>query len=356
MGWARLSPKDWDAGVGRWSPRSSLPTDGARRMPFPLTALIRLARPAQWSKGVFVLIGPVYGLVVNPQTGRTPDAGVASAGWWGVAAAFFAFALASSFCYVVNDLVDREADRAHPRKKHRPLASGAVTVPVAIGFALVLLALAGVCVGLAPNIQTSVAGGVGWPSRAWLGIAVGVYVLNVLAYSITLKHRVVADVMSLALGFVLRVLGGCAAAGVEPSTWLLNVTFFASMFLALGKRLGERRTLGDNAAAARGVHAFYTDDLLRMGVVVTGVACLLTYAAYVQDRAAAYTHGFNLLWLTMLPATYGLLRCMVLLERGRYDDPTEIGLKDRGTLLAAVVFGAMTIGLWWFVARGGSGG
>lgn len=306
-------------------------------------ALLRLARPKQWSKGVFVVVGPVYGLAVNPQPGRNIDPESAIRG---VAAAFVGFALASSFCYVVNDIVDREADRAHPRKRFRPIAAGRVGVTTAIAFGLLLLALAAGAVLLAP---ATIIGGV--PIRAWLGLVVGAYVINVLAYSFALKRRVVADVISLSCGFVLRVLGGCAAAGVEPSTWLLNVTFFASMFLALGKRLGERRTLGQGAAVARGVHAQYTDDLLRMGVVVTGVACLLTYAGYVQDRAIAYTRGFNLLWLTMLPATYGLLRCMVLLERGRYDDPTEIGMKDRPTLLAAVAFGAMTVGLWWLVGR-----
>src|SRR5690606_16191438 len=119
------------------------------------------------------------------------------------------------------------------------------------------------------------------------------------------------DVISLASGFVLRVLGGCAAAMVVPSSWLLNCIFFLSMFLAFGKRLGERRTLGADAAAARGVQSVYTDDLLRMSVVVTAVATLITYAGYVQAHEEDYRRGFNLLWLTMLPATYGLLRCIV---------------------------------------------
>ena len=182
-------------------------------------------------------------------------------------------------------------------------------------------------------------------SRELLGACVGLYVLNVLAYSSFLKHKIVADVMSLSLGFVLRVLGGCAAVGVEPSSWLLNVTFFVSMFLAFGTRLGERRTLGQGAAAARGVHSVYTDDLLRMAVVVTGVATLITYAIYVQDQAHYYTRGFNLLWITMLPATYCLLRAMVKVEVGEYDDPTELALKDRPFQAAAAVFGLLTIGL-----------
>lgn len=306
-------------------------------------ALLRLARPKQWAKGVFVLVGPAYGVVVNPDKSHSHDWGQAGLGALG---AFIAFALASSFCYVINDIVDRDADKAHPRKRTRPIASGRVSVNTALVFAFVLLGLCAGAIMIVPNLIAQ-----GMSVRLWLAIVLGIYVFNVLAYSFLIKRVVVADVISLASGFVLRVLGGCAAAAVLPSTWLLNVTFFVSMFLAIGKRQGERRTLGENAALARGVHAQYTDELLRMGVVVTGVACLLTYAGYVQAQGEQFTFGFNLLWLTMLPATYGLLRCMVLLERGKYDDPTEIGMNDRPTQLAAIVFGVITLGLAMWVKR-----
>ena len=190
------------------------------------------------------------------------------------------------------------------------------------------------------------AGGGGSPSlpqrTLWLAACIALYILNTTLYSIRFKHAVVLDVISLAAGFVLRVLGGCAAVGVPPSPMLLNVTFFLSMFLAFGKRLGERRTMGDGAASARAVQTAYTDELLRMAVVVTGVATLITYAGYVQDQGTKYEYGFNLLWLTMLPATYGLLRCIVLLERGRYDDPTELASQDRPLQAAALVFALIT--------------
>jgi 4-hydroxybenzoate polyprenyltransferase len=168
-----------------------------------------------------------------------------------------------------------------------------------------------------------------------------------VVYSFALKHVVMADVICLSLGFVLRVLGGCAAVGIGPTTWLLNCTLFLAMFLAFGKRLGERRLMlgAEGAASARGVQAAYTDDLLRMAVVVTAVASLLTYAGYVQAQEAHYHLGFNLLWLTVLPATYGVLRCMVLVERGDYDDPTELASKDPPFQLAAAVFGALTLAL-----------
>jgi len=254
-----------------------------------------------------------------------------------VGAAFVAFGLAASGCYVLNDLADREADRVHPRKRRRPIASGVVSPGLARVYAAALF------VG-AFAVLWFVAPGARVPTAA----AVGVYVLNVNLYSMGLKHVVMLDVLLLSLGFVLRTLGGCAAAGVEPSTWLLNVTLFVAMFLAFGKRLGERRTMaaaGADAHLARAAQQGYSDDLLRMAVVVTAVATLVTYAGYVQAREAAYTLGFNLLWLTMLPATYGLFRAMTLLERGDYDDPTVLATKDAAFQVSAALFVAVTFAL-----------
>lgn len=294
-----------------------------------------------------MVIGPAYAVATGDQR---PSAEMVV----GVVGAVLAFGLAASSCYVVNDIRDREADRAHPRKRRRPIASGAVSVPTAWGFAAVLLVLAAAAAGLAALRPT----GEGWGFEAlerwgWVTAALGVYVANTTLYSLWMKHVVVLDVVSLASGFVLRVLGGCAAAAVVPSSFLLNVTFFVSMFLAFGKRLGERRTMGDGVASARAVQGAYTDDLLRMAVVVTGVATLVTYSEYVQEQGLAlFADRLNLLWLTMLPATYGLMRCIVLLERGVYDDPTEIAAKDRAIQVAVGVFGLVTVWAMGWAARG----
>jgi decaprenyl-phosphate phosphoribosyltransferase len=300
--------------------------------------LIRLARPAQWAKGAFVAVGPAYSVA----TGASLTWGMLI----GVLGAVLAFGFASSACYVFNDIRDRVADRTHPRKRNRPIAAGIVPVPLASRFATLLLG------GAALSTLMALAGGLpgGHPLAGWglLTLIVGVYLLSTTLYSIRFKHEPVLDVIILASGFVLRVLGGCAAAGVTPSTWLLNVVFFLAMFLAFGKRLGERRTMGAGASEARLVQSAYTDDFLRMAVVVTAVATLVTYAAYVQEHANRYEAtiwAFNLLWLTMLPATYGLLRCIVLLERGEYDDPTELAAKDRPFQWSVAVFGLITAGL-----------
>jgi len=293
-------------------------------------ALIKLARPHQWSKTAFVFVGPAYAAQAAPDWD-----------WPVVIAAVLltaaAFCLASSGCYVFNDVSDVERDRLHPRKRTRPIASGAISQAAAVRFGVGLLAGAVVLGVLVP-------GGGRW----WVLGLLGFYVANVTAYSISFKQRAIVDVMSLSIGFVVRVGAGCAAVGVAPTTWLLNVTLFLAMTLAIGKRLGERRTADSkaDAVAIRGVQRAYSDDVLRMLLVVSAVATLMTYAAYVVTRQDDYgIGGFNLLWLTMLPATYGLLRAIMLLERGRYDDPTELAVGDRPFQLAATVFGAITVGL-----------
>ncbi|MDX2115651.1 MAG: UbiA prenyltransferase family protein [Planctomycetota bacterium] len=300
-------------------------------------SLVKLARPAQWSKSAFVLIGPLYGLRDALQLGASAQNIILTS-----LLAAAAFALVSSGCYVVNDIFDRVADRAHPRKRRRPLASGDVSVRAGWIFALLLFAAAAVVTLL-----------IGMPTMPWVALTLVLYALNVTLYSLYLKHQVIADVMCLSLGFVLRVMGGCAAAGVEPSVWLLNVTFFLSMFLAFGKRLGERRTLAAEPGGApegravehRRVQAGYTDALLQMAVVVTAVSTLMTYGSYLQIAGSRHVVGFNLMWLTMLPACYGMFRAIVMLERGRFDDPTELAVHDRPFQVAGFFFVALTLAI-----------
>ncbi len=309
--------------------------------------LIKLARPHQWAKSAFVYIGPLYHLTQESDRPWWPMI-------WAATLAAATFALASSGCYVFNDLADAEADRTHPRKCRRPIASGLIAPGLARVYGVALLIAAAVPLFL---LDRAVA--------PWVAVAAGAHVANVLLYSVWIKHRPIADVISLSMGFVLRVIGGCAAVAIVPTTWLLNVTFFLSMFLAFGKRLGERRSMGSAEAAtgARKVQARYSDDLLRMVVVVTAVATLLGYAGYVQTRDGSYQivldsgplagFGFNLLWVTMLPATYGLLRAMLLLEQGKFDDPTELAAKDRAFQLAAALFAGLTLALTVFMPDAG---
>lgn len=311
-----------------------------------LPGLIKLMRLHQWTKGIFVLIGPFFALADGKlQSMPRPELALA------IACTFVGFGLAASGCYIFNDLADVERDRAHPRKRKRPLASGHVPLGIAKVFGVVILLI-------------SLASVLGVPSelRIWVMGLLVLYIINVNLYSGGLKHIVIVDVLCLSSGFVIRVLGGCAAVGVTPSTWLLNATLFLSMFLAFGKRLGERRHLGGDEAAmaARDVQQHYSDQMLRMFVVVTGVATLLTYTSYVQSRHDDFVYtfatrqgslgesfGFNLMWVTVAPATLALLRTITLLMRGRYDDPTELALRDNMVRLAGLIFVASTVIVLW---------
>ena len=311
-------------------------------------AYVRLMRPTHWSKGVFVLLGPMV---------HVAERGGDAVGIVGAALlAAVGFGFVSSGCYVVNDLLDAEADRAHPRKRRRPIASGEVGGRQALVFAGLLM-LCAVLAVVGVVVVRGLDGGVGEGGARVSGLVSGLMVLgllglqagNVSAYSWKLKHVAILDVMSLSMGFVLRVLAGCAAGGIVPTTWLLNCTLFLAMFLAFGKRLGERRTLGEEeSAVARAVQAQYSSELLRMAVVVTAVASLLAYAGYIESKDAALDGWFNLWWLTVIPATYGVFRALLLLERGEFDDPTELATHDRPTQLAVVVFGVLVgIAMLW---------
>ena len=314
--------------------------------PSLIRGLIKLARPHQWVKGGFVLIGPAFAFADGKLAGQEWSHVVLE-----TTLAFVAFCFAASGCYVFNDLADVERDRLHPRKKHRPIAAGVVSERIARAFGFILLGV-------------SLIAGVSIPSdlRWWVIGLVVMYIANVTVYSAWFKHIVIIDVLCLSTGFVLRVLGGCAAVGVTPSTWLLNATLFLSMFLAFGKRLGERRTMGtdDAAAATRGVQQHYTDQTLRMIVVVTGVATLLTYTGYVQSKelqttvtlmdSASGGFGFNLLWITVLPAMLGLLRTITMIMSGRFDDPTELALRDpvvRWSACSFVMISGIVLGIPW---------
>lgn len=300
-----------------------------------MLSVLKLLRPKQWAKGAFVLIGPAYALTdpKNHWQVLLPPALIA----------MVSLCLLSSAGYIINDILDAPRDRLHPRKSKRPVASGAISPTLAWVIAIVT-GLIGAAIILLIEGR----------AHLWVAGLALAYLANTNLYSFFLKRIVIADVIGLSLGFVLRVLAGCAAAQVQPSTWLLNCTLFLAMFLSFGKRLGERKTVGVDASAVRGVQAAYTDELLRSAVGVTGVVTLVTYASYIQAKDVlwggatdAAGHGgwwVNPLWLTMLPATYGMLRCVVLLERGRYDDPTEIVAKDWPTQVAGVAFGAMTAG------------
>ncbi len=180
--------------------------------------MLRAARPHQWLKNVLVVAAPgAAGVLLRPEVlGRA-------------AIAFAAFCLVSSGTYLLNDAMDVHADRLHPRKRHRPVASGVVSLGLARIAAAVLLA-AGVGLGLVANV--------------WLAVVLAVYVVLMQAYSTVFKKVAVIELAIVSSGFVIRAIAGGVATDVPISTWFLIVTSFASLFIVVGKRHAEQLTLG----------------------------------------------------------------------------------------------------------------
>ncbi len=271
--------------------------------------LIKLLRPHQWIKNGFVFVGLLFG-----HAWHDPDK-IALA-----LAAFAAFCLLSSAVYVMNDLADREQDRRHPDKRHRPLASGTVSVPAAVG--LGLLCLLG---GLA--LAITVAGAAPWIFFAYL-------LLNA-AYSSGLKHVVILDVFIIAAGFMLRLLAGTVGIGIAPSHWLLLCGLMLTLFLGFAKRRAELNALVEASAGHRRVLEHYSAPLLDQFLSLTAMGTVVTYSLYTVSAETLAQHGTTQLIATVPFVLYGMLRYLYRLHRrGGGGDPSRELFAD-GHLLAA---------------------
>ncbi len=252
---------------------------GALAPEMRFAAYVRLMRPHQWIKNAFVLVGLVFG------HGWREPALIGQS-----LAVFAAFCLASSAVYVGNDVMDREADRAHPGKRDRPIASGAVGVFAAWLFCNTLASAALVIAG--------------WVSTAAAAIVAGYLLLNA-AYSAGLKHVAILDVVLIAAGFMLRILAGTAGIGIEPSKWLLFVGLMLTLFLGFSKRRAELGALRDAEPAAdagvpqRPVLASYSVTMLDRMVATTAVGAAVGYGLYTVDPDTVLLHGTKGLILTL---------------------------------------------------------
>ncbi len=289
--------------------------------------LIRLMRPYQWVKNGFVLVGLLFG------HGWSDAAQVAV-----VMQMFLAFCLASSGVYVMNDIHDREADRAHPRKQHRPVASGAVGVREAVVWVVVLCASALLLAALV--------------SVAAVAIVVAYIVLNV-AYSNGLKHVAVLDVFLIAAGVMLRILAGTTGVDIDPSPWLLGCGMMLTLFLGFAKRRAEFATLesdpgGENGAMQRPSLDGYSAALLDRLIGISAAGAVIGYAFYSLDARTVALHGTSNLILTLPFVIYGLFRYLFALYRnGAGADPARDLLHDPH-LIGALV--GWLLATWWLIA------
>lgn len=282
-------------------------------------SFLRALRPRQWTKNGLVFIALAFTL--NLQDPSLLARSVA---------AFASFCALSSAGYIMNDLMDVEADRAHPTKRLRPIAAGLIPIPFAIGSGIALLV-----VGLAIAFATN-------PALGTLALA---YALLTAVYSMTLKHLVLLDIFGIAGGFVLRAAAGAVAIDVPISPWLYIATLLGALLIALGKRRTELETLGLDAAVGhrRNLEAYSIEFIDQLILVVSGAA-LMTYALYTfSAENLPRNHG---MMITIPVVLYGLFRYLFLVRQGDIGAaPEDLLFRDRPLMIAVVVWVLLAVAI-----------
>jgi decaprenyl-phosphate phosphoribosyltransferase len=277
-------------------------------------AVIRTARPRQWPKNLLVLAAPIAGASL----GRDDGAAYALV-------AVVAFTAASCAVYFVNDVIDAERDRQHPRKRLRPVASGALPAGQA-------LALAGVAVLFA------LAAGA-WIGEPLLTVTIAAYLVISFSYSLWLKHVPVVELACVASGFVLRALGGAAATHVRPSGWFLTVVSLGALVVAVNKRRGELAVLGPAAARHRPVMRWYRYGALSVLARVLAAAMVASYALWAIGDGDGWAHAWHL--VSVLPLAVALLRFDWLAGQGTGRPVDDLLARDRPMAVAELAWLAL---------------
>ena len=282
-------------------------------------ALLASLRPRQWVKNLFVFAGVIFS-----QQLLTPRV-------WPALAAFAIFCGLSGAIYLFNDVADVDKDRLHESKRRRPIASGALPIGAAIGFGVLLLAG---CLAAAFRLS---------PAFGLVALAYGALLT---AYSVWLKHLVILDVLTVAAGFVLRAVAGAVAVDVEISGWLLICTILIALFLALGKRRHEYRSLTGDAAAHRPILAEYSEGFLDQMISVVTASTVTTYSLYTMSPETVAKFHTRLLPLTLPFVLYGIFRYLYLLyRRDLGGNPSDLLVTDRGLLLDALLWMLTTLAI-----------
>ena len=294
-------------------PAEPSPTRPARSVRPLAIALALSLRPSQWTKNLIVFAGLIFG-----QRLLDPDAIVRSL------AAFAVFCALSGVVYLVNDLADRTADRSHPLKRFRPIASGEVPVGAAVALAAVL---------------GSLALGAAFALRFEFGVIAITYVALQGLYSGPLKQIVIIDVLTIAFGFVLRAVGGAVVIGEPVSHWLLIVTVLLALFLALSKRRHELVLLADGATSHRKILEEYSPYLLDQMISVVTASTLVAYAFYTVSPETTLKFNTDRLGLTLPFPLYGIFRYLYLVhQKEGGGSPSDLLLNDRPLLLCVLAW------------------
>jgi len=280
-----------------------------------LAGAVRAVRPHQWAKNLLVLVP----LIAAHRVGEASSLLY-------VAVAFVAFCLAASSAYIANDLVDLGADRLHPRKRHRPFASGCLPIP--LGAVVMVAALAGAA-GLASLLPCH------------FQLTLGVYIALTVAYSLAFKRVAILDVISLAALYTLRIIAGGFAIGAPASFWLLAFAMFLFFSLALVKRYAELLALDDDGARVAPGRGYAVHDaqlVLAIGSASAMVSALVL-ALYINGETAKNFYSRpETLWVLCPLLLYWISRIWLLTARGQmYDDPVLFSARDRASYLVAAV-------------------
>lgn len=276
------------------------------------TEYIRLCRPKQWVKNLLVAAAPFAAGVMN-------DAGTIALVGLGIVA----FSAVASGVYAINDAADADADRNHPRKRHRPVASGRISPRSARIFGVLMVAM-----GLAIGAATG---------SAWFVVILALYVATTTAYSIWLKHVALVDIAVIAFGFLLRAFSGAVLVDVPISNSFLIVTTFGALFMAAGKRLAERLELSTEARAHRAALDDYAPGFIEFLLGVSAAVVLLSYFLWAQEIGNNAT-GIPWAILSLGPFVMAILRYAQLIYLGRGGEPETLVLGDRGLQAAGALW------------------
>ncbi len=288
--------------------------------------ILRLIRWKHWIKNLFVL-APLFFAARFRDVSSVMTASMA----------FAAFCLGSSAVYIMNDFIDLQADRHHPVKRNRPLASGRISPALAAATGSVFLTMS---LFLA------------WRTDATVLLVLGVYLLLNVVYSLYAKHTALLDVFVLAGGFLLRLYAGSAAIDAPLSKWILVTTFFLALYLGFGKRHKEQQRSDDGEISGRDTRRYNT-ELLNYLIAICATLSIMSYSLYVIDPATCDRLGTEFLIVTIPIVAYGIFRYLLLIyKKHEGGDPTENLLHDLPLLLTVALWTTVFLGVLLLAGNG----
>lgn len=275
--------------------------------------ILKIIRPQQWVKNVFVLVPLFFGGSLLDATDITASV-----------ITFLAFSFVASSIYCLNDIVDVDDDRRHPKKCSRPIASGKVSVPQGYAIMAMMAVLSFCCVATLSQNSLNV------------GIVIATYLLLNIAYCLRLKRHAIVDVCVIAFGFVMRLLAGGLATDIPLSNWIVLMTFLLTLFLSFAKRRDDVVMMNETGHAPRKNTIRYNLQFINQAITITATMTLVCYIMYTVSPEVEKRIGTHYLYLTSVFVLLGILRYLQLtLVDNKSGDPTKTMLHDK--FLQAVV-------------------